>query len=85
MASFKNVGPTPVVYRTNRCPGCGKSLRKCAICLMSNSNKTYTSDQYCWCHRCRHLSHADHLQEWKDRGNEVCPVTGCECNCWEDK
>lgn len=85
MASFKNVGPTTVVYRTNRCPGCGKSLRKCAICLMSNSNKTYTSDQYCWCHRCRHLSHADHLQEWKDRGNEVCPVTGCECNCWEDK
>ncbi|KAH9460151.1 hypothetical protein Pst134EB_008347 [Puccinia striiformis f. sp. tritici] len=69
---------------TNRCRTCGKGLPKCSICLIPLTiNDTRTPSIWAWCHRCRHVGHADHLQLWYSRGNFVCPVSGCDCLCWD--
>jgi len=70
--------------QTNRCRVCGKGLPKCSICLVPLTiNDSRTASVWAWCHRCRHVGHAHHLMAWFDRGNRVCPVSGCDCLCWD--
>ncbi|EFP77606.2 uncharacterized protein PGTG_03562 [Puccinia graminis f. sp. tritici CRL 75-36-700-3] len=70
--------------QTNRCRMCGKGLPKCSICLIPLTiNDSRTPSIWAWCHRCRHVGHAHHLDLWASRGNLVCPVSGCDCLCWD--
>ncbi|KAI8443714.1 hypothetical protein BY996DRAFT_4602698 [Phakopsora pachyrhizi] len=69
----------------NKCQSCGKSFPKCSICMVPLSiNSSKESSIWAWCQKCRHVGHAKHFQQWRDRGNVVCPVYGCDCICWEE-
>ena len=70
--------------QTNRCRMCGKGLPKCSVCMIPLTiNDARTASIWAWCHRCRHVGHADHLASWARRGNTLCPVAGCDCVCWD--
>lgn len=82
---LKKTGHTSINSKqSNRCRTCGKSLPKCSICMIPlMMNDSHTTSVWAWCHKCRHVGHANHLREWQERGNLICPVSGCECACWE--
>ncbi|PLW28547.1 hypothetical protein PCASD_18182 [Puccinia coronata f. sp. avenae] len=83
----KNPGPNGLSVQsrqTNRCRLCGKGLPKCSICLVPLTiNDSRSASVWAWCHRCRHVGHANHLSTWFTRGNRICPVAGCDCLCWD--
>jgi len=41
------------------------------------------AEWFTWCMRCKHGGHAHHLVGWFSK-HEVCPVSGCDCQCQFD-
>jgi WD repeat-containing protein mio len=41
------------------------------------------AEWFTWCVRCKHGGHAHHMVGWFNKHN-VCPVSGCSCNCQFD-
>ncbi|SCV72847.1 BQ2448_4384 [Microbotryum intermedium] len=73
----------PVGVKTTLCPSCSKGLPACAVCLKRpnlHSIPTDVSSSLCWCQKCRHGGHTNHILEWFER-SAVCPVADCDCQC----
>ena len=41
------------------------------------------AEWWTWCMSCKHGGHSHHLMGWFSK-HEVCPVSGCKCNCQFD-
>ncbi|RKF55487.1 putative WD repeat-containing protein C12G12.01c [Erysiphe neolycopersici] len=78
-----------------KCPRCGVSLPRCAVCLhhvlgqpQSNdqglSKNTSTSESALnfpsFCMKCKHVMHLEHAILWFSRHDE-CPIAECQCRC----
>ncbi|GAA5963459.1 hypothetical protein JCM21900_004650 [Sporobolomyces salmonicolor] len=77
-------GPTGV--KSSFCPSCSKQLPACSICLTRPSVHSFEADgpsTLCWCQKCRHGGHVDHILAWFET-SEVCAVAECECKCRGD-
>ncbi|BGP17039.1 hypothetical protein JCM10213_000325 [Rhodosporidiobolus nylandii] len=75
------VGPATV--RSTVCPSCSKQLPACCICLVRPSLHSFDAEgpsTLCWCQRCRHGGHVEHVLAWFDTSS-VCAVAGCDCEC----
>ncbi|SCZ92063.1 BZ3500_MvSof-1268-A1-R1_Chr5-3g08312 [Microbotryum saponariae] len=73
----------PVGVKSTLCPSCSKGLPACAVCLKKpnlHSIPTDISSSLCWCQKCRHGGHTNHMLEWFER-SVVCPVADCDCEC----
>ncbi|KAK7749339.1 hypothetical protein SLS62_008191 [Diatrype stigma] len=75
------------------CPGCGRHLPRCVICLeivaVPRSDKPELSPDPevriaarfpTFCLKCEHALHLDHARQWFSRHVE-CPVPECRCRC----
>ena len=57
---------------------------------ISNNNSSSLADLanlpfaewFTWCVKCKHGGHAHHLARWFET-RDVCPVSQCDCRCWE--
>lgn len=45
------------------------------------SGKSDFDTWFSWCQTCKHGGHAQHILKWFQE-NEVCPVSDCECRCY---
>jgi hypothetical protein len=50
---------------------------------MSKVSNLPFAEWFTWCMRCKHGGHAHHLVGWF-ANHDVCPVSGCECQCQFD-
>ncbi|GAA6043670.1 hypothetical protein JCM8097_008599 [Rhodosporidiobolus ruineniae] len=76
-------GVGPVGVKSTVCPSCSKQLPACSICLLRPSVHSFEADgpsTLCWCQRCRHGGHVEHVLAWFET-SRVCAVAGCECEC----
>ncbi|KDE04060.1 hypothetical protein MVLG_05499 [Microbotryum lychnidis-dioicae p1A1 Lamole] len=73
----------PVGVKSTLCPSCSKGLPACAVCLKKpnlHSIPMDISSSLCWCQKCRHGGHTNHILDWFER-SVVCPVADCDCEC----
>lgn len=80
-------GQAKSAVSTRNCPNplCGRSLPRCAICLLPIKVpvqlKAIEQDSwFCWCTRCEHGGCVAHIEKWFAVCNK-CPVPDCNCRC----
>ncbi|GAA5938473.1 hypothetical protein JCM1841_006104 [Sporobolomyces salmonicolor] len=76
----------PIGVKSSFCPSCSKQLPACSICLTRPSVHSFEADgpsTLCWCQKCRHGGHVDHILAWFET-SAVCAVAECECKCRGD-
>ncbi|GAA5852823.1 hypothetical protein JCM8547_004697 [Rhodosporidiobolus lusitaniae] len=77
----------PVGVRSTICPSCSKQLPACCVCLIRPSISSFEADgpsTLCWCQKCRHGGHVEHILTWFST-SDICAVAGCDCECNSDR
>ena len=66
----------------SRTPGLlrGNSLLAASQDDLSQVSNLPFAEWFTWCMRCKHGGHAHHLVGWF-ANHDVCPVSGCNCQC----
>ncbi|GAA5975273.1 hypothetical protein JCM11641_005912 [Rhodosporidiobolus odoratus] len=83
LGSVERNGGDQAGKRSTVCPSCSKQLPACCICLSRPSVHAFDTNgpsTLCWCQRCRHGGHVEHILAWFDTST-VCAVAGCDCEC----
>ncbi|KHJ35901.1 putative wd repeat domain-containing protein [Erysiphe necator] len=78
-----------------KCPRCGVSLPRCAVCLhhvlgkpqsenpelLKNPTSSESAINFpSFCMKCRHVMHLEHAILWFSK-HEECPIAECQCRC----